>query len=111
MSELLASCALAGALVLMVSHDASARWRHRRYWAPTYQYYYAPAQAATAPPVARSGTGYSYRSFSYDTAGAAPYVAPPAAPVYRYQQPLAPSQSHFFRADRKAHGLSWYRTE
>gem|GEM_PF-5791064 len=62
------------------------------------------APAAQAPAVARSGNGYSYRSFSYDPGQTY------AAPVYQtYLQPLAPSQSRFFRADRKTHGLSWYR--
>jgi hypothetical protein len=60
------------------------------------------------PVIARSGTaqsgnGYSYRSFSYDPGQMV------RAPAMQSQSSSAPSQSRFFRADRKMHGLSWYR--
>src|SRR5262249_4127102 len=108
----LVSAALVATVVLTASPEAWARHRRYRYWAPTYQYYYsAPAPAAPAPAPAvtqRNPAGYTYRSFSYDAAPGTIYVAP-GRPTY--YQPLEPSQSHFFRADRKSHGLSWYRTQ
>ena len=111
MSKLLVAAALVSGILLGVSQDASARCRRYRYGTPTYQSYHtAPAAtAAAAPAVAQgNGAGYSYRSFSYDAASAPVVYTAPARPTY---QALAPSQSHFFRADRKSHGLSWYRTE
>jgi len=111
MSKLFVAAALVSGIVLSVSQQASARCRRYRDWTPTYQNYYtAPAATAAAAPAIAQGNvgGYSYRSFSYDAAPAPVVSAAPARPAYR---PLDPSQSHFFRADRKAHGLSWYRTE
>src|SRR5689334_1211015 len=109
MPKLLLSAALVATIVLTSSHEASARRRCYRQWAPAYQSY---SYAAPAPAVAgQNPGGYSYRSYSYDTAAPSAVYRAPSPPVYQSYQPLAPSQSHFFRADRKAHSLSWYRTQ
>jgi hypothetical protein len=88
---------------LFVSDDASAGWRRDYRRSHTVIMTPAPVAVApsTAPPVASRSTAPSYRCFSYEPAPAArPYVAP-----------LAPSQSHFFRADRKTHDPLWYRVQ
>lgn len=113
MYKFVSAAAMVGLLVLTVSQEASAGWRRRcrTVWYPPVAAA-VPAPAASAPVVnspamARSGNGATYRSYSYDAG-----PAYRAAPGYSYSQPtLEPSQSRFFRADRKAHGLSWYRNQ
>jgi hypothetical protein len=115
MFKLLSSLAVVGLVMLTVTQDASAGWRRRcrqdeSVWYSEPVVTTAPvvnAPVAPAPAMAQSGNGSTYRSYSYDSAPA--YQAP--AP-YVYRQPARePSQSNFFRADRKAHGLSWYRNQ
>jgi len=108
MLKFVAFSAIVGSIVLSFSQDASAAGRRCRRYTSVW---YVPAPVAAtvpaprAPAVAQSGSGSSYRSFSYDSGPT--YIAP--AP--QYQPSLAPSQSRFFRADRKVHGLSWYRLQ
>ena len=117
MFKLISSVAVVGVVMLTVTQDASAGWRRRSRRAETY---YAPAPvvtmapaasapAAGAPAVAQSRSGSTYRSYSYDS-GTAPTYQVPAPSVYR-QPSRAPSEANFFRADRKMHGLSWYRNQ
>jgi hypothetical protein len=107
MSKSIWSAAVIVLSVLTLSQEASAGRRHRRsvWYAPSYAPVAVAPQAA-APAMARApGGANSYRSYSYDPT---PVYRAPAAPVYRAQ---APSESRFFRADRKAHGLSWYQNQ
>jgi hypothetical protein len=116
MFKLISFAAVVGLVMLTVTQDASAGWRRRCRHDETY---YAPAApavtmapaasapAAGAPAVAQSGSGSSYRSYSYDSGTAPAYQVP--APYMSRQPARAPSESNFFRADRKMHGLSWYR--
>jgi hypothetical protein len=117
MSKLISSVAVVGLIVLSVSQDASAGWRRRSRRAETY---YAPAPvvtmapaasapAAGAPAMAQSGSGSTYRSYSYDSGTAPAYQVP--TPNVNRQPSRAPSEANFFRADRKMHGLSWYRNQ
>ena len=111
MFRFISTATAAGLLVVTISHDASAGWRRWQRCQPGW--YAAPVAVVPAPnlnvtpaPVmAQSPSGSSYRSYSYEPVPA--YQAP--APSVSSQPVLAPSQSRFFRADRKAHGLSWYR--
>lgn len=119
MSKLLLSAALAGLIVLASSHDAAARCRRYRYWAPAYNYWYsAPAAPMTAAPVApvviapaapapvvaqRATPGYTYRSFSYDPQEAPVYPPPPLAG----RREVTPYEPPFFRADHKMIGTSY----
>jgi|SRR5579872_4616739 len=110
MLKYISLAAAVGLIVLASTHDASAGRRCRR--SSVYYYYSSPPAAspvysgtpANASTMAQApGAGYTYRSYSYDSGPV--YQSPgPAA-----TQPLAPSQTRFFRADRKAHGLSWYQ--
>ena len=117
MFKLISSAAVVGFVVLTVTQDASAGWRRRcrqdeTYYAPAPVVKMAPAAsapAAGAPAVAQSGSGSTYRSYSYDS-GTAPAYQVPGPNVYR-QPARAPSEANFFRADRKMHGLSWYRNQ
>jgi hypothetical protein len=107
MSKSIWSAAVVGLIVLTLSQEASAGRRHRRpvWYAPSYAPVAVAPQAA-APATAQAPRGAnSYRSYSYDST---PVYQAPAAPAYRSQ---APSESNFFRADRKMHGLSWYRNQ
>jgi hypothetical protein len=116
MFKLNSSVAVVGLVMLSVTHDASAGWRrrcrHGETYAPAPMVTMAPtsnAPAAGAPAVAQSGNGSSYRSYSYDSGTAPAYQAP--APYVNRQPSRAPSEANFFRADRKMHGLSWYRNQ
>ncbi len=114
MSKFVSIAAALALLVLTVSQDASAGWRRCRrqtvWYAPATVA--APAPVASPPPVnsqavPRTANGSTYRSYSFEPTTVAPAPAP-----YTYSQPtLAPSQARFFRADRKAHGMSWYRNQ
>ncbi len=117
MLKLISSAAVVGVVMLTVTQDASAGWRRRCRYAETY---YAPAPVVTMAPaasapatgaaaMAQSGSGSTYRSYSYDSSTAPAYQVP-APNVYR-QPSRAPSEANFFRADRKMHGLSWYRNQ
>jgi len=117
MSKLISTAAVVGVVMLTVTQDASAGWRRRCQQSETVWYTPAPvvttAPAASAPAVtpapavAQSANGSTYRSYSYNPA---PAYQAPAPNVYR-QPAQEPSQANFFRADRKAHGLSWYRNQ
>jgi hypothetical protein len=117
MFKLISSVTAVGLIVLSVTEDASAGWRRRcrnaeTYYAPAPVVTMAPAASAPAdraPAMAQSGSGSTYRSYSYDS-GTAPAYQVPAPNVYR-QPSRAPSEANFFRADRKMHGLSWYRNQ
>lgn len=113
MLKLISTAMVVGLLVCTVSQDASAGRRRCRQH-DTVWYSPAPVTMATpagsayqenAPAMAQSGNGYSYRSFSYDSS---PNVQMQTARPYRT---VAPSESRFFRADRKMHGLSWYSNQ
>ena len=123
MSKIILPVLVLASIALVVCDDASAGWRQRSACcvpapavvvapAPATTYYpAAPAPVAVAPstnpPVASAQRAPAYRSYSYDSAPASggTYVVP--APSY--VQPLPPSERRFYRADRKAHGLSWYQ--
>jgi isopentenyl diphosphate isomerase/L-lactate dehydrogenase-like FMN-dependent dehydrogenase len=117
MFKLISLAAVVGVVTLTVTQDASAGWRRRwrqreTFYAPAPVVTTAPAAsvpAAHAPAVAQSGSGTTYRSYSYDS-GTAPAYQVPAPNSYR-QPAREPSQANFFRADRKMHGLSWYRNQ
>jgi hypothetical protein len=117
MFKLISSAAVVGVVMMTLTQDASAGWRRRSrraetYYAPAPAVMMAPAAAAPAAPgpaMARSGNSSTYRSYSYDS-GTAPAYQVPAPNVYR-QPSRAPSEANFFRADRKMHGLSWYRNQ
>jgi hypothetical protein len=116
MSKIILPAVVLASIALVACDDASAGWRRRSACcvpAPavvvtpahaTTDYPAAPAPVAVAPrtnpPIASAPGAPAYRSFSYDST----YV--PAQP---YAQPLPPSERRFYRADRKAHGLSWYQ--
>jgi hypothetical protein len=124
MSKIMLPAAVLTAIGLFVCDDASAGWRRRSACcvpapavvvtpAPVTMYYAQPAPApvaaapSTVPPVASRPAAPTYRSYSYEpTPAYRTYV--PARP---YVAPLAPSQSHFFRADRKMHDPLWYRVQ
>src|SRR5437764_13963439 len=109
MLKIILPAAVLVSIGLFACDDASAGWRrdYRRSQAvimtpaPATTYYRQPAPApvavapSAAPSVASRPAAPSYRSFSYEPAPAGTFV--PARP---YVAPLAPSQSHFFRADR-----------
>jgi hypothetical protein len=115
MFKLFSSAAIVGLVLLTVTQDASAGWRRRcrqseSVWYAAPVVTTAPAASAPAPrapAMAQSGNGSTYRSYSYDSAPA--YQAP--APYVSRQPAREPSQANFFRADRKMHGLSWYRNQ
>jgi len=114
MSKYIWSIAVVGLIVLTASQEASAgrrHWRRRRsvwYAQPAVM---APAPSYSAPAAVAPQTGATqvpnsgYRSYSYDPT---PVYQAPAAPAYRQ---LPPSERRFYRADRKAHGLSWYENQ
>jgi hypothetical protein len=111
MSKLILPAAVLATMALVAADSASAGWRRayrRGYYAPApATTYYTPAPAPAAPaagaPVASAPT---YRSYSYEPA---PINGGTYSPGQPYVQPHEPSQAHFYRADRKMHGLSWYR--
>jgi hypothetical protein len=123
MLKIILPAAVLASICLVVSDSASAGWRRRSACcvpapavvvapAPATTYYPAtPAPVAVAPsrnpPIASAPSAPAYRSYSYDSATVnnGTYVVP-AQP---YAQPLPPSERRFYRADRKAHGLSWYQ--
>jgi hypothetical protein len=117
MFKLISSVAIVGLVMSTVTQDASAGWRRRcrdaeTYYAPAPVVTMAPAAsapAAGAPAMAQSGSGSTYRSYSYDPGTAPAYQVP--APNVNRQPAREPSQANFFRADRKMHGLSWYRNQ
>lgn len=109
MSKFMLPAAVLASIGFLACDDASAGWR--RDYRRSHAVIMTPAPVAvapsTAPPVASRPAASSYRSFSYEPAPAyGTYV--PARP---YVAPLAPSQSHFFRADRKMHDPLWYRVQ
>jgi len=127
MSKIMLSAAVMTSICLLVSDGASAGWRRdsRRSArgvpasavaaAPvpaTANYPATPAPVAAArstnAPIASAPSAPAYRSYSYDSARVYGGTYVPARP---YVQPLAPSQSHFFRADRKMHDPLWYRVQ
>ncbi len=117
MSKVFLSAALAGMVVLTFSQVASARCRRYQHWGPTYWYWYSapaapvsagpapvPTMVAPAPAVAqRGGSGYTYRSFSYDPQEAPVYPPPPLAG----RREVTRSEPAFFRADHKMLGTSY----
>jgi hypothetical protein len=117
MFKLISFAAVVGVVMLTVTQDASAGWRRRyrhgeTYYSPAPVVTMAPAAsapAARAPAMAQSGSGTTYRSYSYDSGTAPAYQVP--APNVNRQPSRAPSEANFFRADRKMHGLSWYRNQ
>jgi hypothetical protein len=117
MFKLISSVALVGLVMVTVTQDASAGWRRRcrrseTVYAPAPVVTMAPtasAPAAGAPAMAQSGSGSTYRSYAYDSGTAPAYQVP--APNLSRQPSRAPSEANFFRADRKMHGLSWYRNQ
>lgn len=78
--------------LLLSPADLSARG-HRHVW-------YAPPSPVVSPPVAASGSGFSYRAFSHQT--------PENRPIAVRRAPYS-IESNVWRADRKMLQTYWYR--